>query len=103
MKNLKLLYSSNIAATVSIAIITFTTIAAELLPGFKSYLKSISGHHWLSKSYGVIIIYLIVLAFLNFAIKEVSMESLRRSFMFTLAALVFGSLAIFLFFVWHFQ
>src|SRR3989344_3893952 len=57
MKKEKLVYASAIASILSIVFVVILTIWADLNAPLKDYLKSLSGHHWVTKSYGIVLVY----------------------------------------------
>ena len=102
MKKEKLIYASAIASVLSIVFVAILTIWADLNAPLKDYLKSLSGHHWVTKSYGIVLVYFgAVLLFLVLP-KEIGKKTLQRSliwlFLFTLG----GTLAVSGFYVLHF-
>ena len=58
MNRLILAISSAYASAITIAAMASITIWAELSPPFKDMLKSATGHHWRTKSYLTVIIFL---------------------------------------------
>ncbi len=102
MKNLKLIYASAVAAIISIAYVTAITIGAELSAPFKSFLKSLTGHHWTTKSVSALILYFLVLALVFAFSKTINAPRVDRTVRWLVAVSVFATAAIFLFFVWHF-
>ena len=102
MNRLKLVFASSIASIVAVLFVVVVTIWAELAAPFKDALKNLSGHHWITKSIGVMLIYLIVFAAIVFLRKEVRPETARRSVGWLMWMSVIGILAIFLFYAWHY-
>jgi len=99
----KLIYSSAISASVSIIAITVITIWAELTPGLKDFLKSLSGHHWVTKSLAVVILFPLVLGITYaFSRGETADSAVRRSLWTLIVSTVAGPIAILGFFLWHF-
>lgn len=79
MTTLLNLYASAHAATVSVIFITLVTVYAELSPEFKTWLASLTGHHWISKSWLVLLAF--VAFFLVFRLAKSSADdaALRRA------------------------
>jgi hypothetical protein len=102
MKNIKLAYSSVIASALVIIFTTVVTIWAELSPTLKNILKSFSGHHWVSKSILVVLIYLVALAIFYFLPKSINPNALSKSIINLIIITILSALTIFLFFVWHY-
>lgn len=100
MKN-RLIYASSIAAVLNAIFVTVITIFAELNEPFKNWLKSLSGHHWTSKSILSIALYLIILVLFYVTLRNVGPQKIRGAISLALWSAVLGSIAIFLFFVGH--
>ena len=97
MKNIK---SLSISTILTIILITFLTIYAELNPIFKEFLKSLTSHHWISK--GVISLVFFILAYFILD-KIISKEKNVNSYInLVLAFVILGSLAIFGFYLYEF-
>ncbi|MBI2064005.1 MAG: hypothetical protein HYT65_03385 [Candidatus Yanofskybacteria bacterium] len=102
MKNLKLTFSSSIAASLSVITITVITIWGELSSPFKAWLAGFTGHHWLTKSVLSLIVYFGGLAVFYLLPKNMGPKTIRRGLIFLIIITLAGSLAVFLFFVWHY-
>lgn len=102
MNKVKLFYASSIAAVLTIVVITAVTILGELSGALKTYLAGFTGHHWLTKSLLSIVVYFAGLAVFYFLPKNTGQSAARRALMFLILIALAGSLAIFLFFVWHY-
>ena len=103
MKTIKLIYSSALAVIAAIIFVTAITVAAELSPVLKDILKGLTGHHWLTKSIGVAIVYAVSLAlFYAFPPKQISPSTLRRSLLLATACLWIGFVILFIFFLQHY-
>lgn len=99
----KLIYSSAVSASVSIVVITVVTIWAEMAPNFKNILAGITGHHWITKSYLTVVLFVAVLGLtMVFSRGEISDGMARKSLWALIICSVLGSIAIFGFFLWHF-
>jgi len=102
MNKTKLAYSSSIAAILAIITIMVVTIWGELSPPFKAWLAGFTGHHWLSKSVLSLIVYFVGLAVFYLLPKNIGPNTVRRGLIFLIVTTLAGSLAVFLFFVWHY-
>jgi ABC-type bacteriocin/lantibiotic exporter with double-glycine peptidase domain len=99
----KLIYSSAISASISIVAVTTVTIWADLAPGFKNFLASITGHHWITKSLLVVILFPLVLGLVRELCRgEISDEQAAKSLWDLLAMVIVGFVAILGFYVWHY-
>lgn len=102
MKNLKLIYTSSWAASLTIVLTAIITIWGELSPALKGILKDFTGHHWVSKSLLVVLVYLIGLFVFYFILREITPAALRKSLVYLSLLTIIAILAVFLFFVWHY-
>lgn len=97
-----LLFSSIIGALLALIFVVAITIASELLPDVKTWLKNLSGHHWISKSILSMVIYaggfLLVLPFQ----KNISPAGLKQVLVLLILATVLGSIALLGFYTWHY-
>ena len=102
MEKLKSIYASAYSSVITIIIVTGLTIGTELSTPFKDWLASFTGHHWISKSWVSIIVF--VLFFLIFrAIKKSVNEKQTQIALNTLQIfIVLGFLAILGFFIYEF-
>lgn len=57
-KRIKIFQSFTLSAIITILFITAITVVSELLPLFKSFLKSTFTHHWIGKSILSILVFL---------------------------------------------
>lgn len=102
MKNIKLIYSSSIASTFAIIFAVVITIWGEFSLPLKNSLKDFSGHHWVSKSIFVMLIYFISLGVFYVIPKTIGPKTIHRALTSLIVITVAGILTIFLFFVGHY-
>lgn len=100
MKKERLVYSSSLAAIVSIALTVVLTILGELLPSLKDWLKSFSGHHWTTKSIFSLIAYAGFLL-LFYVLPFPTSRGLRNVLYSLFIAIILGVVALLLFFTGH--
>ena len=102
MNKLRLIYASSWAATLAIVFATVIIIWAELQAPLKTWLKSITGHHWTTKSWFTIGLY-VALLLLIYAFKREPTDTQVRGGIKRLSIIaVLGALALFIFFAWHY-
>ncbi|MBI4159255.1 hypothetical protein HY500_03275 [Candidatus Woesearchaeota archaeon] len=87
------------ATSLTIILATLLTIIAELSKLLKDFLASITGHHWVTKGLFALIIFIAVYFF--FASSK-DYKECKKEIYSVIAITIVSSLAIFLFFVWHF-
>ncbi|MBI2676502.1 MAG: hypothetical protein HYX21_00905 [Candidatus Yanofskybacteria bacterium] len=102
MKSLKLIYSSAVAAIVSVIFTVAITVLGELSVPLKNWLTDFSGHHWTSKSIFSVLIYFVVWGLAYFYSGAVSAKTVRRALINLIIFSVAGILAVFLFFTAHY-
>ena len=101
MNKPKLIYASALSAAVTALFVTVLTIVAELNPALKDWLKNLSGHHWTSKSWLSLGLYVVSFA-LCYAIKHnVDARKVGMSLNLAIWSAVLGIIAILLFFTAH--
>lgn len=101
MDKLRLIYASAISSSVAALFVTIITIAAELNPPIKDWLKALSGHHWTSKSIFSVLLYLVVLVFIYLIFRRVNAKKIHYALWGAITLTVVGSLALFIFFTGH--
>jgi len=98
----KLALASIISAKITIIYVVVITIVAEFSPALKSILKSLTGHHWTTKSLSSLALYLLLLVVIYLFIKTPSDSLLGKWIMRLFWTAIMGTLALLLFFVWHY-
>lgn len=102
MNKLKLIYSSVLAAIVSVIFVTVITIWAELSEPLKNWLKSTTGHHWTTKSIFSFTIYILVGAVVYFLTRQADSVKVRKFIVFLIITTILGVIAILGFFSLHY-
>ena len=100
MNKINLIISSAYAAIISSVFVVVITIWAELSPALKDWLKSISGHHWTTKSIFTALIFIVALIALYLFRKNGS-DKIKRSLVLLLIFVFVGSIAITAFYTGH--
>ncbi len=102
MKHLRAIYASAYAASLSILVTVVLTMATELSAGFKTWLASFTGHHWVSKSWASILVFvLFYIVFYSFK-KDPASIKVARSLVVLEWALILGFVIILGFFGYEF-
>lgn len=101
MNKFKLVKSSAYAAVLTIVFVTVLTIWAELSLPIKDGLKSISGHHWTTKSIFSVLFFIVIFLKLNYFSKTASAEDVRESLYALITFTIVGIFALTLFFAGH--
>ncbi|MEK7616361.1 MAG: hypothetical protein AAB420_04110 [Patescibacteria group bacterium] len=102
MNRLRLIYSSSWAASKAILFATIITIWAELNAPLKAWLKSVTGHHWTTKSWFTIGIYVVLLLLIYVLKREPGDMQVKNSIKWLIVIAILGALALFLFFTGHY-
>ncbi len=100
MNKINLIISSAYAAIISSVFVVVVTIWAELSPVLKDWLKSISGHHWTTKSIFTALIFAGALVIL-YSLGKNRMGNIKRSLVLLLIFVFVGSVAITAFYTGH--
>lgn len=102
MNKTKLLYSSSVAAILSVVTTTAVTIWSELSPSFKTLLAGFTGHHWLTKSVLSLLVYFGGLFLFYFISKNINPKRIRNGLICLIFSAFIGALVLFLFYLWHY-
>ncbi|KKS44727.1 MAG: hypothetical protein UV08_C0016G0009 [Parcubacteria group bacterium GW2011_GWA2_42_18] len=102
MDKLKSIYASSYSSVVTITAVVLITVSAELSAPLKEFLKSLTGHHWVTKSWFSLIIFALFFAIFFFAKKSVSDWETRKALNILQLFAVLGFLAILGFYIYEF-
>jgi|SRR3989344_1977175 len=104
MNKIKFALSATYASILSIVVAVFLTITAELSTPFKDILKSLSGHHWRTKSYLVLITFILgAFVFLILTLRSnPSEKTIRLATIATTIVALLGAIVITGFYILHF-
>ncbi len=95
--NIKSLSYSTI---LTICLIVIFTIFGELSKSFKTFLDSITGHHWVTKGLFSLIFFIIVYFLISRIIKDEADST--KHVIDVIIVTILGFIIIFGFYVWHF-
>lgn len=102
MDQLKSIYASCYSATVTILTVVAVTVSAELFIPFKNWLATLTGHHWVTKSWLVLIVFSLIYWVLR-TLKNSPTAVQTRKALFTLVVVsLLGFLAILGFYIYEF-
>ena len=102
MNNFKLIWASALAAIITGIAVAGVTIVSDLYVPLKDMLKTLTGHHWITKSLGSIILYLILWGIFGASVGDKSVEQGRRMLWSLFVFTILSALAIFAFYIWHY-
>ncbi len=102
MNKLRSIYASAIGAIVSIIAVTAVTIAGELSELFKNWLKGLTGHHWITKSWLSLIVFALGYAIVRAAVREPDAHRVRRMLRTLIVFVFLGVAALFILFFWEY-
>lgn len=102
MNKLKSIYASACSATIAIIVITAMTIGAELSAPFKTWLTKLTGHHWVTKSWASIIVFILFYAVFRAASKSTTDVKTRKALSILQITTIVGFLAILGFYTYEF-
>lgn len=101
MQKPRLILASSYAALITIAFVVLITIWAELAAPLKDWLRTLSGHHWVSKSIFSILLYAVGTGVLYAIFHEPNDKNLRKAFMLLFAAVLLGVIMLTAFYTGH--
>lgn len=101
MNKLKLIKASVLSAIVTSIFVVVITIWADLNAPLKDWLKSVSGHHWTTKSIFSVLIFVLFIAVWYLLIKKADAGSVARAIKWLIFVVVAGVLAISFFYTAH--
>ena len=101
MNKLRSAFASAVAASVAVAVAVVITVWAEFSPALKATLKSITGHHWVTKSYLTMLVYAAIMAAIYFKVPNPSPVKMIKSLNYLIALAFAGSIILIVFFLWH--
>ncbi len=101
MNKFRLIYASAVAAKLAVVFAVVITIWAELTPALKTWLASLSGHHWTSKSLLTLLIYTVSFAYAYSTAKNVTANKLGRMLNYLIVVTMAGTVIIIGFYIWH--
>lgn len=87
---------ASILATVAV------TIGGELSVSFKDWLKSFTGHHWLTKSFLSLIVFALVFLLVNFYTREANAKKVKFSIFLLIIFALIGAAALVGFFIFEY-
>ena len=96
--NMRALYFSTVLTMI---LIVFLTIYSELNEVFKNFLKTLSGHHWVSKGIISLLFFVLCYALLHSRVKEDD-KKLHHEINNTIIIAILGALTILGFFLYEF-
>ncbi|MEK7535511.1 MAG: hypothetical protein AAB590_00635 [Patescibacteria group bacterium] len=107
-KNLKLIWASAYSALITGLYVAGITIAMELNEKIKPILVSLSkigsfpGHHWVTKSYSSVVLFIVLLTIFSLIGGEKNELQVRRALWLLIIFTIISAMSIFAFFVWHY-
>ncbi|MEK7549223.1 MAG: hypothetical protein AAB496_01910 [Patescibacteria group bacterium] len=100
-KKNKIIFSITIGAIAAVIFITAITVAADLYLPLKDWLKNNFHHHWVGKSVLAVAIFFAVSFFIKLLPINIDDNKTEKVLKLLFWLTIFGSLAIFGFFVWE--
>jgi len=102
MNNLKAIYVSAHSAVASIVVTVFLTIFSEFSAPFKNWLTGFTGHHWITKSWISLIVFVLMYAIFSVACKTVNGAQTRKALVLLEVISILAFLTILGFFAYEF-
>ena len=92
--------SLNYSTILTICLIVVLTISGELSNSLKTFLASITGHHWVTKGVFSLIFYVIIYFLISKTVEDGADST--RQIIYAIITTVLGGVIIFGFYIWHF-
>ena len=102
MDKLKSIYASAYSAAITIAVVTAVTVGAELSPAFKAWLTGFTGHHWVTKSWMSLIIFILSYGIFRITNKSATDIETRKALFVLETTAIAGFFIILGFYVYEF-
>ncbi len=102
MNKLRSIYSSAWSAILTIIAVTAITIVGDLNTDFKNWLASFTGHHWVTKSWLSLIIFIVLFIVFRAIAKDVSETKLKTSLLVLQLVTLLGFAALLGFYLFEF-
>lgn len=99
---LKTIYAASLAAIITVITLVVVTIWAELSESFKEFLKSLTGHHWLTKSYLIVVIFFLAFWLFSALVKNPNPAKVRFSLVLLELAIILGVLSLLGFYAYEY-
>ena len=100
MNKITLIISSAYSAIISSVFVVVITIWADLAAPLKDWLKSVTGHHWTTKSVFTALIFTLVMIIL-YALRKKHTDNVKKSLTLLLIFVITGSILITAFYTGH--
>lgn len=102
MDKLKSIYASAYSASITIVAVVMMTIGAELSVSFKNWLAQLTGHHWVTKSWASLLIFILLFLIFRFTGTSVDMRQTEKKLFMLEVVAILGFIAILGFYVYEF-
>lgn len=101
MKELRLIYAAAVSGIATIIAVTSVTIIAELVLPFKDFLKSLTGHHWITKSWFSLVLFLGLFIIIALIAQTPHSGKVGRALTWLMVVTILASLTLVIFFIWE--
>lgn len=102
MDKLKSIYASAYSAAVTILTVVAVTIGAELSSPFKNWLAQLTGHHWITKSWVVLIVFILTYGILQAFAKSPTALQTKKALSTLVVVSILGFFALLGFYIYEF-
>jgi len=102
MDKLKSIYASAYSAAITIAVVTAVTVGAELSAPFKAWLTGFTGHHWVTKSWLSLIVFILSYGIFRITNKSATDIETRKALFVLEITTIAGFFIILGFYVYEF-
>ena len=102
MDKLKSIYASAYSAALTIITVVAITIGAELSVPFKNWLAGFTGHHWVTKSWISLLVFILFFGIFKFRKTSADESRTKRALLALQVFAVLGFIAILGFYIYEF-
>jgi len=103
MDKLKSIYASAYSAAITIAVVTAVTIGTELSVPFKTWLAGFTGHHWVTKSWMSLIVFVLFYGIFRITSKSAADIETRKALLVLEITAIAGFFIILGFYMYEFS
>ncbi len=102
MDKLRSIYASAYSASITIFAVSVITIIGDLNAQFKNWLASFTGHHWVTKSWISVILFVLLFVVIRIAAKNPNEARTKTSIVTLEIVSVLGFVALLVFYFYEF-
>lgn len=102
MNKLKSIYASSYSAVITIAVMVVIILSSEFSVPFKNWLASFTGHHWVTKSWISIILFVLMYLVIRATAKSVDQVQTKKALVALQVVSILGFAGLLGFYMYEF-